>query len=253
MTLRVIIADDEPLARCYLATILTERDDVEIVTECENGRQTIDAVLAYRPDVLFLDIQMPGMTGFDVIDNIQSDLLPKIVFTTAYAEFAVEAFKVGAVNYVLKPLEDAQVFESLDRAKTLMTSKSTLLNSLVPVAPQDSTPPKKTSLIVKDRDVFAKLNIEDIIWVEAAGDYICIHLAEGTRLIRSTLKTISKRLSEENFMQVHRSTLVNLNAISETDVGPKGELVLRLSSGSELYASRRYSRAVKARLDEEAL
>lgn len=243
MTLRVIIADDEPLARLYLATILQERDDVEVLCECANARETIDAVLAYRPDLLFLDIQMPGMTGFDVISHIQADILPKIVFTTAYAEFAIEAFKVDAVNYVLKPLEDAQIFESLDRAKVLVTPKSDLLGALAPT----------TSLIVKDRDIFAKIDIGMISWIEAAGDYICIHSEGGTRLIRSTLKTVLTRLFSLNFIQIHRSTLVNLTHVSEARTGSKGGLVLRLINGEELHASRRYSRAVKARLDSAAL
>ncbi len=241
-----MLVDDEPLARSYLSTILSERDDVILVGQCASGREAIDSVLEQRPDLVFLDIQMPGLTGFDVIEHIQADLMPKIVFTTAYAEFAVEAFKVGAVNYVLKPLDEAQIFESLDRAKTLITPKATLLSALSDAASQ-------TSLIVKDGDIFTQLDVDSIVWIEAAGDYICIHYKSGARLIRSTLKAVLQRLEGTDFIQIHRSTLVNLCHVSQTQSGFKGELILRLSSGEALRASRRYSRAVKDKLAEMAL
>lgn len=201
MTLTAIIVDDEPLARSLLAAILGEIEGVNIVAQCRNGLEAIEAVIEHTPDVMFLDIEMPQMNGFEVIQSIQADILPKIVFTTAYAEYAVEAFSVQALNYVLKPLDDKKVYESVQRVKAFLgankqpPAKSLILSALGPAKGLS----KGSSLIVKDSHKFSFLDKDEIDWIEADGDYVCIHKGGQTHLIRMTLKSIEAELQEACF------------------------------------------------------
>ncbi len=245
MTLRAIIVDDEPLARSYLKAILDDIVDIEVVAQCENGFDAVDAVLEHGPDVMFLDVEMPIMTGFDVIKAIQSDVMPLIVFTTAYAQYAVDAFKVRAVNYVMKPLDDVEIIQSVSRAREALAAaaprvpKSQMLTTLEPS--QDRT------LIVKDRDQIAFLVKSDIYWVEAEGDYVCLHLEGRTRFVRSTLKAIEAQLPRDKFLRIHRSTLVNEDRIERIIPGKKGEAIIVTKSGHRLKVSRSYGPALRER------
>jgi len=250
MTLTTIIVDDEPLARNLLRAILEEIGDIQVIAECKNGFEAVEAVMRYSPDVMFLDIEMPEMNGFAVINAIQADILPKIIFTTAYAEYAVEAFRVEALNYVLKPLDDQKIRESVKRVKAFFDSqddiaaKSTLLKVLEPSEVSVSS----KALIVKDTDTIAFLNKDEIDWVEADGDYVCIHNDKKTRLVRATLKSVEAKLWEANFQRIHRSTIVNLDRVSEIISAQKGEAILVMQDGQRLKVSRSYGSALKSKL-----
>lgn len=250
MTLTAIIVDDEPLARNLLAAILEDIDEVDVVAQCQNGFEAIEAIIEHVPDMMFLDIEMPEMNGFSVINAIQSDILPKIIFTTAYAEYAVEAFRVQALNYVLKPLDDEKIRESVQRVKIALETKeqlpakSTILTAL---EPRESLS-KGRSLIVKDKDKIAFLNKDDIDWVEADGDYVCIHKETNTHLIRATLKSVEAELQEARFQRIHRSTIVNLDRVSEIISGQKGEAIIFMKAGQRLKVSRSYGTALRAKL-----
>ena len=250
MILTAIIVDDEPLARNLLSAILADIADIKIVAECENGIEAIQAVVEHAPDVMFLDIEMPEVDGFAVIKAIQTDILPKIIFTTAYTEYAVEAFRVQALNYVLKPLDEDKIRESIERVKTALRAelnlpaKVEILSTLKPKVRSM----KDQSVIIRDNDKIAFLDKEDIDWIEADGDYVCIHKGSKTHLIRATLKSVEAELLDMNFQRIHRSTIVNLTKIDEIISAQKGEAIVIMKMGQRLKVSRSYGSALRAKL-----
>ena len=250
MILTAIIVDDEPLARSLLAAILDDIADLKIVAECKNGIEAIEAVVEYTPDVMFLDIEMPEVDGFAVIKAIQTDILPKIIFTTAYAEYAVEAFRVQALNYVLKPLDEDKIRESLERVKRALKvefsqpEKVEILEALKPSIRSKTD----QSVIIRDNDKITFLDKDEIDWIEADGDYVCIHKGVKTHLIRATLKAVQAELSDSDFQRIHRSTIVNLNKIDEIISTQKGEAIVVMKMGQRLKVSRSYGSALRAKL-----
>jgi len=250
MILTAIIVDDEPLARNLLSAILADIADIKIVAECENGIEAIQAVVEHAPDVMFLDIEMPEVDGFAVIKAIQTDILPKIIFTTAYVEYAVEAFRVQALNYVLKPLDEDKIRESIARVRTALgaelkqSEKVEILTALKPSIRAKTD----QSVIVRDKDKITILNKDDIDWIEADGDYVCIHKGQKTHFIRATLKSVEAELSGMNFQRIHRSTIVNLNKVSEILSAQKGEAIVIMKMGPQLKVSRSYGAELRAKL-----
>ena len=241
--IKAVIVDDEPLARDLLEAILIDIETVDIVALCRNGREAVEAVIKHAPDVLFLDIEMPGLNGFDVIKALQSDILPKIIFTTAYSDYAIEAFKVNAINYILKPLSEKAVKESLVRLEGSIAAdaKSTMLTVLEPTTPE-------RALALVEPNKITMTNVNDIIWLEAAGDYVCVHLQTGTKIIRRTLKTFMADLPSHLFQKIHRSTIVNINQVSEMITQKKGEAILIMSDNNHLKVSRTYGSELRERL-----
>lgn len=259
MSIRVVIVDDEELALNLLASILADIEGIDLVAECRNGREAVEAVSKYNPDVMFLDIQMPEMNGFDVIAAIQGDILPLVIFTTAYAEYAVNAFKIQAVDYVLKPLTEENITESISRARAILQTnrivrtKPELLDVLQAVSEKvksNMAGQKPSTLIVREMDRISLLDPENIDWVEAAGDYVCIHIMGETRIIRTTLKAIEAELQGLNFQRIHRSTLVNMRKIKEIITAPKGEAFVILSDKSRLKVSRTYGAIMRGKLSK---
>lgn len=241
--IKAVIVDDEPLARDLLEAILSEIDTVEVVAICKNGHEAIEAVISYSPDVLFLDIEMPGLNGFDVIKALQSDILPKVIFTTAFSDYAIEAFKVNALNYILKPLHEKTVKDSLERVHSSMPidTKTTMLTVL---EPRDSE--RAVALIESNKITMTQM--DDIIWLEAAGDYVYVHLCDGTKIIRQTLKTFVADLPSSVFHKIHRSTIINIDYVSEMIAQKKGEAILVMSDGQRLKVSRTYGSALRDQL-----
>ena len=241
--MRVVIVDDEPLARDLLLAILSEIDDIEVVDVCQNGQEAVNAVMNSAPDVLFLDIEMPGMNGFDVINALQSDIMPKVIFTTAFSDYAIEAFKVNALNYILKPLHEDAVGESLDRVRQALPAegKTTLLSVL-----DGQGQSKSLTLIAPEKTMI--VDQDEIIWLEAAGDYVCVHLVSETRIIRRTLKAFMQELPAETFQRIHRSTIINLAHIRQMTPEKKGEATLLMSDSHHLKVSRSYGNLLRTRL-----
>ena len=271
MTLRTIIAEDEPLARQLLEKLLSESPHIELVATCKNGREAVEATLDHEPDVLILDIQMPGLSGFDVVKELQADVMPMIIFCTAYQRYAVDAFDLHAVDYVLKPVQAKRLDRAIERARVRHTEQSGAeLNKQSVVGAIDEISKKVSGrgaserrgqsplpnlnsdqkIAIKDGHHTVLVKIADIDWVDAAGDYMCVHAAGETHVMRSTLKNLMERLDEDTFKRIHRSTIVNLNRIDEVSPLPKGEYMLSLDCGERLKVSRNYRAAIKVFLDQ---
>ncbi|MGK0268884.1 MAG: two-component system LytT family response regulator [Paraglaciecola sp.] len=263
--LKTLIVDDEPLALKLLRAKLNKIAEVEIVGECKNGREAIAATLELAPDLIFLDIQMPGLDGFDVVKGLQSDILPLIVFTTAYEQYALDAFDVQAVDYILKPIDDERIVRAVQRAVKRLDVKDHSVNkppilhaidainqkeymqtgSTVTSSVQHLSNVVERKVVIKDRDEITILKQSDIEWVDAAGDYVCLHAQGETHIKRSTLKELLDELDDSIFKRVHRSTIVNLNFIEKVIPHTKGEFFLQLSEFEKIKVSRNYKDAIK--------
>jgi two-component system LytT family response regulator len=261
--LQAIIVDDEALARQGLEMRLSEFDKVEIVKSCANASEALKAIAEIEPDLVFLDIQMPGKSGVDMIREIQSDILPMIIFVTAYDSFAVNAFKVHAIDYLLKPVENERLAEAIEKAwqhKSQVgaaSEKQRLLNLLVsltgksPTAigelldAEDQSIEHADRLAIKDGSSITFVPIKDIDWVDAAGDYMCVHVDGATHIMRTTMKELESKLDPSVFQRVHRSTIVNLRRVEKVSSHINGEFHLTLSCGSSLKMSRSYKEKVK--------
>ena len=260
--LRTIIVDDEPLALDFLRSCLAESNDIEIVEECRNGRDAVAAAIRLRPELLFLDIQMPGINGFEVVKALQADLMPMVVFVTAFDQYAVDAFDLHAVDYILKPLDKERVTRSVERAidriksdqeqsfKTpligAIESISERVTSHVAEAPVEDVPSGiKRKLVVRDSGVVKVIPFDDIDWVDAAGDYMCVHALGETHIVRTTLTELIAKLDDSLFVRIHRSTIVNIERVVTVSPLQKGGSLLHLKGGEELKVSRNYREAIR--------
>ena len=254
--LTTIIVDDESLARRGLKLRLAELEGVEVLAECRNGREAIKAIRALEPDLVFLDIQMPGLDGFDVVRELQADYMPLIVFVTAFDQYAISAFDVHAVDYVLKPVEEARLGEAVTRARSQLAGrakddqKQRLLEVIVDLTGKSESAIEEMlqaegagypdKLTIKDGPEVTLVPTHDIEWVDAAGDYMCIHARGETHVMRSTMKDLEAQLDPGTFRRIHRSTLVNLERIVKLSSHINGEFFLTLDCGACLKMSRTY-------------
>lgn len=264
--LRTIIVDDEPLALNLLRAKLNKIPEIEIVAECKNGREAIQSTMDLAPDLMFLDIQMPGIDGFGVIKKLQSDIVPMVVFTTAFEQYALDAFDVHAVDYILKPIDEDRIQRAIQRAIVRSeTDENTLNKSRIISAidtinaranvdsiitqivslPKFDTGKLERKIVIKDRDDITLLKQADIEWVDAAGDYVCLHAEGVTHIKRCTLKKLLEDLDPEMFKRVHRSTIVNLNYIQKVIPHTKGEFFLKLGEYDQVKVSRNYREVIK--------
>lgn len=262
-TLKAIIVDDEELARQGLAMRLEQFDDIDVVQFCKNGREAIQGIVEHEPDVVFLDIQMPGMSGFEMISEIQGDVMPMIIFVTAYDAFAVDAFKVHATDYLLKPVEVDRLAEAIEKARKLKESESVLnekqklLDLAVSITGKspaaigellesgEDIVEHADRLAIKDGSSITFVPVRDIDWIDAAGDYMCVHAKGETHIMRTTMKELEAKLDPSIFQRVHRSTIVNLERVEKVSSHINGEYHLMLSCGSSLKMSRSYKEKVK--------
>lgn len=262
-TLSTIIVDDEHLARRGLMVRLQQLPEVDVVAECANGQEALAAVAQHNPDLVFLDIQMPGMDGFEVVEQLQGDSMPMVIFVTAYNEYAVDAFKIHAIDYVLKPVDDDRLHEAVQRAAThreqisdtagkeklvklimSMTGESAAgVEALVESDGADEGWPER--ITVKDGSDIQFIRVADITWVDAAGDYMCIHAAGETHIMRITMKQLEAMLNPAQFLRVHRSTIVNGRVITGAQTLSNGEYLLNLEGGSQLKVSRSYKDRIR--------
>lgn len=257
--LRTLIVDDEALARRGLCLRLRDIPDVEIVGECANGRQALKAIQELDPDLIFLDIQMPGINGFEVVQNLQQDHMPAVVFVTAYDRYAIKAFDVFALDYILKPADDAHLLRALDRARHHLRNKQALcdkhkllamIGELTGKAPaelgdwlagaNDTADPYPDKIAIKDGDVITLLPVTEIAWIDAAGDYMCVHAGDAVHIMRTTMKALETRLDPALFQRIHRSTIVNVKCVRSISPHMNGEYHLLLEGGMRLKMSRNY-------------
>ena len=224
----VLVVDDESWARRNLTVLLRRDPDIGSIIECGSGSEAIEEIKKSNPGIVFLDVQMPGIGGFDVLEVLGSDLPSTIIFVTAYDEYALRAFEAGALDYLLKPFDDARFNRALIRAK----------DKLAHYTPQKSKTAER--LVVKIRGQVLFLNVADIDWIEAVGCYACLHVGSSTHLLRRTLMELERDLDETMFMRIHRSIIVNLERIHALELQDGGEYEVVLKSKARLRLSRRY-------------
>jgi two-component system LytT family response regulator len=243
--LRVAIVDDEAPARAALRVLLEDRADVEIVKECRNGRDAVDAIRSSPIDIVLLDIAMPGLDGFEVIQEIRPERMPLTVFITAHDEHAVRAFETEAIDYILKPFDRARFFAAFDRAVKRISERRTAewaqrLSSLMGRRLPASAAPVAMKLPVPVGDRVLFVAIDDIDWIEAADQYVVLHVGAKNFTLRQTIQSVMQKLPPRRFAQIHRSHAVNLSRVSEVVKLGKGDAQVLLTSGRELRLSRRF-------------
>jgi two-component system LytT family response regulator len=252
-TIRALIADDEPLARERVRSLLGAESDVEIVGEAKDGLETVDSILAMSPDLVFLDVQMPKLDGFEVIDTIGAERMPPVVFVTAYDQHALRAFEVQALDYLLKPFDQERFQTALKRMRRQIESAETgdlgrRLLALVKDLKMDRPAAKADRLVVKSGGRLFFLRADEIDWVEAAGNYVRLHVGADAHLLRETMTSIESRLQPDTFFRIHRSHIVNIERIKELQPWFNGEYVVLLRNGTRLTLSRGYRERLQERL-----
>jgi two-component system LytT family response regulator len=235
-SITALVVDDESWARRNLTVLLRRDPDIGSIVECNSGAEAIEQIRESNPDLVFLDVQMPGCGGFDVLELLGSDLSSTIIFVTAYDEYALRAFEAGALDYLLKPFDDARFSRALDRAK----------EKLAHYSPQRSRTVER--LVVKSRGEVLFLNVADIDWIEAAGYYACLHVGSDTHIMRRTLLELERDLGEEKFIRIHRSIIVNLDRIHALELQNGGEYEVLLKSKARLRLSRRFRKRLQDRI-----
>ncbi|HYH81379.1 MAG TPA: LytTR family DNA-binding domain-containing protein [Longimicrobium sp.] len=269
--MRVLVADDEPLARRRVLRLLREHDDeVDVVAVCETGSQAVDAIRETRPDLVFLDVQMPGMDGFEVLERLEGEL-PAVIFVTAHDGYALRAFEVHALDYLLKPFDADRFHRALEHGRAQVEHRAEeggnrlakLLEQLArermgtgfggDPAPAPAAPRRYLDwVMVKVRDKVEFLRTADIDWVEAEGNYVRLHVAKKGYLVREKIGALEERLDPDRFLRVHRSTLVQLDRIAELHPMAAGDGILILRDGRELKLSRGFRRRLLERVPEYA-
>lgn len=253
MAIRTLIVDDEPLAREKLRGFLDKEDDVEIVAECRDGREALETIEAEKPDLVFLDIQMPELTGFEVLDHLDPEHMPRVIFTTAYDQYALEAFDVHAIDYLLKPFDRERFTKALDRARAehekqqIESVREQLTALLADVEAKREQYPERLVVKVSGRVIFVK--VEDIDWVDAAGNYVRLHAGGKSHMLRETMGGLEKRLDPKQFLRIHRSTIVNIERIRELQQQFHGDYLVVLDNGQRLTLSRSYRDKVQELVD----
>ena len=242
MKLRVLIADDEPLARERLRFLLSAQEEIEVAGECRNGRETIAALRESKVDVLFLDIQMPGKDGFDVIEQIGTAHMPITVFVTAHNEYAVKAFEVHALDYLTKPVEPERLRATLTRVRERMASQSALLTQeqlkSVLASLENGRPDLPKRVLVHNGAKDSFVNVDDIEWIEAADYYACLHVGSKSFMFRESIKQLAKTLDPGKFVRIHRSVIVNVDQVSEIFREGQSEGSVVLKTGQRLRMSK---------------
>ena len=261
MTIRTILVDDEPLAIQGLELRLEPHEDIEIIDRCTNGREAIRSIKTNKPDLVFLDIQMPGFDGFSVIQGLMEVEPPLFVFVTAYSDHAIRAFEADAADYLMKPVDETRLADTLDRVRQRLSEKKAseeagrlkeVLAEVAPDAAENMTDGVEAPasnrfeklINVKDRGQIFRVDVDTIERIDAAGDYMCIYTGDNTLILRETMKDLEKRLDPRRFQRVHRSTIVNLDQVKQVKPHTNGECFLVLDSGAQVKVSRSYREVV---------
>jgi two-component system, LytTR family, response regulator len=260
MKINTVIVDDEALSRRGIELRLREAGDFNIVAQCSNGREALAAISTYKPDLVFLDIQMPGMSGFEVVAQLPHETLPVLVFVTAYDQYAIQAFEARAVDYLLKPIDEARFETALERAreharaKTAANQRDRLMEIIAEItgsgelALDELLSRGRAAVEARHPEVLpirqgretVRVPVASIRWIDAAGDYMCIHAGGDTHILRGTMKELEELLDPKLFQRVHRSTIVNLRLVKSLRAHMNGEYFLTLDGGHELKLSRTY-------------
>jgi len=253
---RVIVIDDEPLAREGVRALLSSDPEVDVVDVCASGVSAVRKIVELSPDLVFLDIQMPGMNGFDVVRTIGAQDMPVVIFATAYDRYALDAFEAHAVEYLLKPFSDERFHEALSRGKLAVRERrmaelgeklSALLQTVAGGGPPANNPAAPQRLAVRGARSTYFLAVEDIDWIEGADYYASVHSAGKTHLVRESLASLAERLGSQGFVRVHRSAIVNARRVKEIVSTPRRDQVAVLRDGTRI----RLARGARARLEAQ--
>lgn len=236
-SIHVLVVDDEALARRNLTLLLRKDPDIASVVECGSGLEAIKEIRHSRPDLVFLDVQMPECDGFDVLELLGADMPETVIFVTAYDTYALRAFEAGALDYLLKPFDDARFHRALARAKEKLARYTPTQRSISRIA-------------VKSRSQTLFINVADIDWIEAASYYACIHVGADTHILRRTLQELEHDLDARTFARIHRSIIVNLERVRGLELQDNGEYEIVLDCTARLRLSRRYRKRIQDRLGE---
>jgi two-component system LytT family response regulator len=269
--IRTLVVDDEPLARRGIRARLARAGGYAIVAECASGREAIGAIREHNPDVVFLDVQMPGIDGFGVIREIGAERMPVVIFVTAYDTHALRAFDAHALDYLLKPIDDDRFASAVERARRRVAERdeSAVARRLVALMQEvgsaadvshagqtarvdsPTTPPPPGRIVVRDRDRVLLIDVSDIDWIGADGDYVRVHAAGKSHLLRDTMAAMEGRLDSSTFVRIHRSAIVNVDRIRELRPYSSREYSVILRDGTRLRLSRRYRDRLRAHLGGE--
>jgi two-component system LytT family response regulator len=249
--IKTLIVDDEPLARERLGSLLAAEQDIEIVGQCRDGEEAVTAIHDHSPDLVFLDVQMPHMNGFEVIEAIGIERMPLVIFVTAYDQHALRAFQVKALDYLLKPFDRERFTDALQRARKQIEREETgdlgrRLMALVKDLRKDQ--PRSDRLVVKSGGRLFFLRADEIDWIEAAGNYVRLHVGTTSHLLRETMNAIEARLDPEKFFRIHRCRIVNMERIQELQPWLNGEYAVLLRTGTRLTLSRGCREKLQERL-----
>ena len=241
-----VIVDDEGPSRRRIRRLLSGEPDFLVIGECGNGRQAVELLRRSPPDVLFLDVQMPEMDGFSVLQAVGTKRIPAVVFVTAYDKYALQAFEVHAVDYLLKPFDRERFQQTVERARKWISTEhvaelSERLQSML--ASLNTSAPER--IVIKDGGHVTLLDAKSIDWIEAADNYVCLHCSDGLHVIRETMNSLETRLDRRCFVRIHRSYIVNIDRIAEMKPWFRGDYLLFLRDGTKLKLSRNYRESLK--------
>jgi two-component system LytT family response regulator len=247
--IRAVVVDDEELGRDRIHSLLGDQPDVDIVGMCSDGPSAVETIEREQPDLVFLDVQMPGMNGFEVIENLDPTRLPAVVFVTAHDGHAIRAFEIHALDFLLKPFDQTRFEKALERARTQLASKqgqvidSRLVSLLEELRDERKYPER---LIVKSSGRVFFVRAEEIDWVEASGNYVKVHTKADAHLLRESMKNMEVKLDPKTFVRIHRSAIVNIDRIKELEPWFHGEYIVIMRDGTRLTASRVFSDRLSA-------
>jgi len=244
---RALIVDDEPLARRGVALRLKRFKDVDVIGECGDGRSAVGKILELSPDLVFLDVQMPGMDGFEVLRAVPKEKLPRVIFLTAYEKHALRAFEVHALDYLLKPVDDQRFAVAIGRARNILdsASKTVMVERLVQML-NETSEKYLSRFTVKTGSRIQIVLAEDVEWIGAAGDYAELHAYRRAYLLREPLSSLEHKLNPKKFLRIHRSRIVRVGGIQELRAIDNREFIVKLSDGSEHRSSRTYAERLES-------
>ena len=249
--IRALIVDDEPLARRRIKSLLAHDQSVDVIGECSDGYKAVTSISELSPDLVFLDVQMPAMDGFEVIKTIGAEQMPTVIFVTAYDQYALKAFEVNALDYLLKPFDRKRFQKTLEKAKIMIKGlqngnvNNQLLSLLGDLRREQKIPER---FIIKSGGRVVFLRAEEIDWMCAVGNYVRLQVGRDSHLMRETMTGMESKLDPVSFMRIHRSTIVNLDRVKEVQPWAKGEYVVIMRDGTRLIMSRRYRERLNERL-----
>jgi two-component system LytT family response regulator len=244
--MNVLIVDDEPLARAGMRMLLEEEPAITSIAEARNGAEAVEMVRAKRPDLLLLDVQMPQMDGFGVLKELGAEQIPPVIFVTAHDKYAIQAFEVNAIDYLLKPATRERFQQALARVRERVNTQGLDNQHVLSLLQQLSAPPKYIARVaLRSAGKITFVNIEDMLYVQAAENYVQLHLKASRHLLHVPIATLEASLDPELFLRIHRSLIVNVRHIHELETGPHGEYIVVLNGGTKLQSSRSYHEKIK--------